>query len=56
MRNYDRYRIGDREFEGKSDFAGKRGEKRKKKLVVEDNTIYEIDLECMECLEKIKNI
>jgi len=60
MRNYDRYKIGEREFRGKiqaasenSDYEKKRNLFREnKKLVVEENTIYEIDLDCMECLDK----
>ena len=66
MRNYDGYRVGDREFIGKrkagcnasgsvSCHEKKDAPSREnKKLVVEENTIYEIDLDCMDCLEKKK--
>lgn len=49
MRNYGGFGKSDPNREKKIGFSEN---ERRVKVVVEDNTIYEIDLDCYECLEK----
>ena len=51
MRNYEGFRV-DSEDKNAEYQNNKRKTRENKKLVIEDNTIYEIDLDCYDCLVK----
>ena len=51
MRNYGGFGKSDPNREKEPGFSEN---DRRVKVVIEDNTIYEIDLDCYECLERDK--
>ena len=51
MRNYGGFGKIDPKREREDEISGN---DKRVKVVIEDNTIYEIDLDCYECLERKK--
>lgn len=55
MRYYRYGKKDERDFETKEVHATTMDSRQFERLIIEEDTIYEIDEECMECLKKERN-